>query len=64
MNFVHFVLLFMMQWPVTSDKIPGKLKFHISIAIIYQINQSISELFNESKWRYFELDSSPDFHYS
>ena len=64
MNFVHFVLLCMMQLPVTTDKIPGKLKFHISITLIYQINQSTSELINASEFSYFELDSSPDFHYS
>ncbi len=56
MNFVHFVLLCMMQPPVNAGKTPWKLKFQILITIIHQINQSTSELINESEFKYFELD--------
>jgi hypothetical protein len=56
MNFVHFVLQCVMQPPVNADKIAWELKFHILITIIYQINQSTSDLINESEFKYFELD--------
>ena len=56
MNFVHFVLQCMIQVPVNVGKIPWEVKFHMLITMISLINQSTSELINESEFKYFELD--------